>query len=887
MNYYYTSNDIEMKIHENQDEKWPETWRKVEVYSDEVIVYFEKHPSTTDITSTDQTLKNMFGFHYSEADRKIKLDFNERILQVDFQVIDEAESNEKVMLPLFKEFSGQILEPNPLSGVPIIAFHSYKGGVGRTLSLLSAVRTLSMKKNNSDKPFKLLIIDGDIEAPGLTWLAEREGVKGDISFIDTLSIVHETENWRQEAIPFITKKIEETVLRIPLDEVEVEHYFLPTYREPTQVMKMPVTPEILIQMTEREWLMGDIISELGKCLGVDAVFIDLRAGITEFAAPFLMDPRIKKFFVSSTSLQSRQGMQTILKNINNRFNWMKPEVAPGILISMVPEEINTSEREKMEQEFISVFKLFEEHDDFMTTNPITIDFLPFASSLVHLEGLDSINRKLSGTDMSKIIDKLFSDIFVQERTESEKKITEDKRVPFLNKLTKQASEMEHAETTLFSDFLTTTALRNISRKYRLSVPISVILGAKGSGKTFAYLQLLRASTWEKFISKTEGIDNHDSSTFIVPFLKPKNLAEKSVDEMEFHLKSLDEKIGFKMSIREMLSRTDKIELFDPLKGTEVEWKHFWRQLILESTGIGVESLDELQSYLLDKDKRVVFIIDGLEEIFQNITTESKERIAIRALVQGIVNELRSIPDSRIGLLVFIRRDLAMNAIEQNWGQFYSLYEQFELKWTNVEALRLALWLCSSLDPIFNESKVPIESATNEHLVEALYPLWGIKLGTLKSNEAYSSNWIIAVLSDLNEQLQARDIIRFLKNAAEESKRNTSTSDRFLSPTAIRNAIKPCSDKKIEEITQEMPTLARIFEKLRQKPIEVRQVPFQLEDYDLSSSEARLLEQQGYLVKLDDGFYMPEIIRRGLDFNLQRGARPKVFSLLKRAQRRSY
>jgi len=39
------------------------------------------------------------------------------------------------------------------------------------------------------------------------------------------------------------------------------------------------------------------------------------------------------------------------------------------------------------------------------------------------------------------------------------------------------------------------------------------------------------------------------------------------------------------------------------------------------------------------------------------------------------------------------------------------------------------------------------------------------------------------------------------------------------------------------------------------------------------------------VKMDDGYYMPEIIRRGLDFTLQSRARPKVFSLLKRAQHR--
>ncbi|WP_435923506.1 KGGVGR-motif variant AAA ATPase [Paenibacillus sp. DYY-L-2] len=884
MSLYYTWYDIEKKVYEDRN-KWPREWAKVDVYTNELIISFKRNFTEIDLVLTNQVLREMFGFHYSENEHKISLDYNGHAIQVIFEVVGTDEIYERSSLPLFKNTGERINSPQPLNGVPVVAFHSYKGGVGRTLSLLSAVISLSMKKSKSGNPFKVLIVDGDIEAPGMTWLAEKEGFKSDISFIDMLSIIHETKNWKEVAIPFITKKIEESVLRLPLEDLEVEHYFLPTYRDTSQVMSMPVTPEVVIQMSGREWLMADILSDLGTSLGVDAVFIDLRAGISEFAAPLLIDPRVKKFFVSSTSLQSRQGTQTILKNLNNRHDWINPGNMPVILMSMVPDEISNNDRISMEEALISTFKVFNNEEDYIASPGVQVEFLPFASNLVHLEGLDSISKKLNGTDMLKIIDKLFMDIFDQSYIEVNKNITEEKRGVFLNSLISQASEMEHAETTLFSSFLTTTALRNLSRKYRLSTPISVILGAKGSGKTFAYLQLLRSGTWDRFLSKVEGHSNNEDSTFIVPFLKPKNLAEKSVTEMELHLKSLENSIGFKMTIRELLDRTDQIELFNPSQGTEAEWKAFWRKLLLESTGTGVTTIDELQNYLIEKNKKIVFIIDGLEEIFQNVTIESKQRVAIRALTQGVINELKSIPDSRIGLLVFIRRDLAMNAIEQNWGQFNSLYEQYELKWTNVEALRLALWLCTSVDPAFYKGNVPIEIATDELLEEALYPLWGIKLGTLKSNEAYSANWIIAVLSDLNEQLQARDIIRFLKNAAEESKRFSSTSDRFLSPTAIRNAIKPCSDKKIEEITQEMPTLAKIFEKLRKKTVEQRQVPFQLEEYDISNSEAKLLEQQGYLVKLDDGFYMPEIIRRGLDFSLQRGARPKVFSLLKRAKRR--
>ncbi|WP_193554352.1 P-loop NTPase family protein [Schaedlerella arabinosiphila] len=54
-----------------------------------------------------------------------------------------------------------------LPGVPVIAFHSYKGGVGRTLSLLAFVKAWSALKDLKSTK-KLLIVDADIEAPGIT-----------------------------------------------------------------------------------------------------------------------------------------------------------------------------------------------------------------------------------------------------------------------------------------------------------------------------------------------------------------------------------------------------------------------------------------------------------------------------------------------------------------------------------------------------------------------------------------------------------------------------------------------------------------------------------------------------------------------------------------------
>lgn len=87
-----------------------------------------------------------------------------------------------------------------------------------------------------------------------------------------------------------------------------------------------------------------------------------------------------------------------------------------------------------------------------------------------------------------------------------------------------------------------------------------------------------------------------------------------------------------------------------------------------------------------------------------------------------------------------------------------------MKWSSNEALRLAVWLVAQADEGFYKGPKEIDLASQKVIDDNLIRLWGLKLGKASSNEAYSSRWILAALSDFNGQLQARDIIRFLQYA---------------------------------------------------------------------------------------------------------------------------
>lgn len=884
---------------------WPDCWKRVDCYHDEVIITLSR-PEDDQIKATNlKIFEQLFGHHYSQADKTVLLEYGIQKVKISFELDETNEIVPAKVLPLFRSVKRIGTPPEPLKGVPIIAFHSYKGGVGRTLSLLAFVRAFGQLDYNKNK--KLLIVDSDLEAPGLSWMAnhllglDAEANFSDISFLDALNILHLSDNWQETALPFIAEKIKERILRLPVSGRYVDHFFLPAYRFIEQVYQIPNLPEKVISMNDREWIIADFLSSLGAVLGVEAVIVDLRAGFSEISSPLLFDPRVKKIFVTSTSLQSRQGMISILNQVYPARGYYGDAdyTCPKVIITMVQEGVDTSGIKEEIVEALAPIYNQQNSDDVSIADISTdriIEEIQFSYSLVHLDGFDSIDRQLSFAQIDDIFERLVTDWLPSEKANvSEMTDISEKNMnkpSFLRKLEETARKMETAESSDVFGFLATSSLKNLAQKYRVNVPSTVILGAKGSGKTFAFLQFLHLEFWENFLAKIgEGIREANPVTHIIPFIRSRTLLE-NIAKIRDRIEAVNQDVGLKMNVQSIVSNqeiVDRIEEAIHHNLAESAWRQFWIKIMLDATGLPFSSLIELNRYLAEKNRRIVFMIDGLEEIFKVVDKSTTQKKAITALSQGVIAELRSIPDNRVGLLLFLRKDMALNAIEQNWAQFYNSYLPYELKWSKTEALSLVLWLCRLVDPDFiepTEDEVPPEDLTYDVLEQKLYKLWGIKLGGEKSREAYTAKWVLSALADLKDQLQARDIVRFLRYAAEGSLQATSSfTDRYLAPEAIRRAIAPCSEEKIKELEDEIFNLKSIFDKLREKR-DVKQIPFDIEDYNLNHDEVNLLEQHGFLIKYgSEGYYMPEIIRIGLGFKLEKGARPKVFALLNRAKSR--
>lgn len=865
---FYTWKDIDRYFLLNHT-LWKDKIDSIDVYPTDITIY-AKDNSKNKIWEVIQTL---FGSNYDPAKKEIKLDIGAYTLPIYVQY-DDTMSCKRKILPLFANVLYQISsypsqKPDPLN-CPVIAFHSYKGGVGRTLSLLTFAKAWSTVLNNNSN--RLLIIDSDIEAPGMTWL--QQGTLDDtFSYLDLLTLIQDNRDV-DEIVDLACSKLKISTITVETASRKVEHVFIPTYRYEEQLIDLYATPESIANSQGKEYILATVISKICKRLGLCAALIDLRAGMSEFSSTLLLDPRVKKYLVTSTSTQSIKGTQMLLKYLLKGLNIEEDTILPEIFVNMIPDSLSESEKNDIFAELLQCYEQQTSEDENFQFTDNVITELSFASELIHLTSIHQIFQALNGRDIYIKLEELIrQNYYVENHPVVKKSIGEESRVLLLKKINDLASSQLTAEGNTNFDILMTASLKYLSRKYIDAVPTTVIMGAKGSGKTFLYRKMSEATDWQTFCRCLNATSEDTISGIFFPIIATRNSSEL-IKTLQACIQNVKLQLpDCNVSDSVFLDNATKL---NHAKFQDTNWLQFWELLLAHSIFPQYSSLADVNKKLEENNKRVIFLLDGLEDIFTNISKSEIEQSAIRVLCQDIISQLIA-KYPNIGIIVFLRRDMAQSSIAVNFKQFEQANEKAALRWSSSDALRLVVWLVSRADPQFYKDREGIDQASQIVIDNALIPLWGIKLGKVSSNEAYSSRWILAALSDFNGQLQARDIIRFLKYASAAPKKTT-YNDRIIMPTEIREAVSTCSMEKFEEVKQEYTVLKPILEKLQNLPVEHKTLPLLPEHAGLNSDEERYMIQEGYLKREGDKFYLPEIIRHALGFKYGKGARPKVLAL---------
>jgi hypothetical protein len=410
--------------------------------------------------------------------------------------------------------------------------------------------------------------------------------------------------------------------------------------------------------------------------------------------------------------------------------------------------------------------------------------------------------------------------------------------------------------------------------------VVVVVGAKGSGKTFTYLWMCRHRSWKAF-GEASGVEDVELPAPLVPVLASRNLSEDLLTEVEA-VRSASAGTLSGGTPAELLSLREFITEALGHEASEVQWRRIWLSCMARAAGLTAtpETAEEILTDFA-RSQRAVFVIDGLEDLFQDFSSDVRQQHALRALLTGCPEWLRSLRGLPLGLVVFVRRDLVVNSVQQNTQQFLERYRPYELRWNPAEALRLVAWVCERADALSPAADSDLRRAGSKDVSRLLIQVWGQKLGSDRSREARSEDWFLAALSDFNLQVQARDIVYFLAQAAHGSAGEESSArwtDRLLTPQAMRRALPLSSREKITAIAQENVPVRRVFDHLRQLPVDSRKVPFTLKSVGLDSDQAQLLEANGVLFRDGDQCWIPEIYRFGLGFSGSSVGRPKVVSI---------
>lgn len=758
----------------------------------------------------------------------------------------------------------------------LVAFHSFKGGVGRTLHAVALADLLASQGQH------VLLVDADLEAPGITWMYEAQGGRRDIAYEDVLALLHSAKRGDPtQAVKIAAAYLpNQRVSRYPgTGRVTV----LPASRR-ARLGPPRIGPADLLTEDRSPYFLSESLAALAVAAEADTVVLDLRAGASELAAPILLDPRVMRVFVTTISSQSLQGTEIMIRQLGKQ----SPAVAgtdptPGAIVTQYRLDIHDSHAEKarrgLSAALSSTIALTGTTADEYAPEDLTVDeqvltapvLSPFREELLALpESWDAVVEVIRRCGLPSMLGEFAPSVAPDAQVPTEEPATLDDRRRALKNKADQLVFAEKRGMDSGLGFLTTEPVRRLIADHSTDLPVAVMVGAKGAGKTFTFARMCAEGSWEAF-ARTNG-QSVERTAMVVPVLDPLNIAEPQTGVVSPQRLRDRAAGGSGVTAAEIRSHLNV-----GLRDERADDPEFWRLRWLEGLAwsAGAEREEPAEQFLIertqDASRACLFVIDGLEDWLQSLQAEPK-RIALRTLLIEVPAWLGRLRNRSLGLVVFVRQDLVRASIRQNLGQFLDRYAPYELRWDTEDALRLALWVAEKADAVATPERLIADLGYDE-IVQALLPLWGAKLGTDKSREAWTERWVPAALADFNKQIQARDVVRFLREAAGESVGEERWRDRVLTPAAMRRALGACSSAKVEEISQENKRLKTLLQHMSKLPESVKMMPFAEADVNLKAEDVEALEQWGALARDADGRYrVPEIYRHALGFRTQGRAR---------------
>ncbi|MBD3574307.1 hypothetical protein EJ082_15175 [Brevundimonas diminuta] len=772
---------------------------------------------------------------------------------------------------------------------PLYAFHSVKGGVGRTTSAIAFA--LDQQPGESDDP--VLLVDADFEAPGISFLLQSRKANSTISFEDFLALAHADRTSDFSAtLDFVTER---------MADQRVDNVFvLPAKRLLRDLSGFAIRPEnLLAARTDDSYVVVDLIRQLAARLGCRKAVIDLRAGLVDVAVQFLSDPTVERVFVSTAGGQSIAALGSMIRTLGQiEAETRTSGRQPLVVINQMPiyrladPEYRASIVEVVTQ---AADESFSPQGDTLDAS-IRFAFVPHLNDLIATASeWDNFVRDLSTSSFSKV---LSTELRGWSGAESVAAASDTKLTAPMNEgqkhddrcrlLQEFAEKLEVAETaTEIAQPLATPPLQRLASDFLSQPPIVIVEGAKGTGKTLTSRFLMEQGSWRAAVSKLDGALKAQYEGAFIPLFGSIASSERMVALIGDSRRAMTTRLGGEASPSTLTDTEQAIKSRLQSTHPDEPWLPFWLEQIASACGFtGEDAWERFTKAVRDSDVKPVIVVEGLEEVLTDPVTDSRHAAALLSLLREVPLRFREEAGRPLGYLAFMRGDMVEATMVQNLAQFRAGYASYALTWREADIKELVIWLAGNSNAIPGLWSPDWRNKRQDEQEGDLRKIWGLKLGADDSREARSTEWVIAVLTDLTGRLTARDLVRFIGAAAKDSRSSQFATDRLLSANALKNAVEHTSRKKVEEYPKEVRQLESIFDKLRHHPgFETPFVRSKAAEIGITEGELDILETYGVAYQEDGIFEVPELFRLGLDMR-RSGARPNIISLTRRARERA-
>jgi cellulose biosynthesis protein BcsQ len=627
----------------------------------------------------------------------IQLDLGNTVLPVEFLEDRTTSLREITIRPFWEEIgymgneetqpNRKVCLPEPYQTKPeVIAFYSFKGGVGRTLHSAAYLFELLGRARELNQSINILVIDADLEAPGLTYWDKLESQQAAVSFLDFLEVYHYSQLETKQSLDLFAREIKKS----PKQDGKSTFYLLPACLDEQQLLDTPVLPEHIARSGNNPWAFGDAIHRLGQAVGVDYVLLDLRAGLSEISSPIIFDPRIQRFFVTTATEQSVSGIGLVLEQISH----IAPSdedidsgkfFDPSIILSLLTPELKSALGfENALVRFRSSY--IQSEEDSVYSKRLEVKETDFAQELMFVNGWEDARTKLASSSLMRVAKEWADTQLSDPRNESLRSLQAGESTPLkeVKTLRDTCQRYEFAESGQGEGLLVTEPLRNLASTFREDLPRVVSIGAKGAGKTFVYVQLSRLKYWEKFIGLALKEElKPQTNAYVFPFFESERLEDQARDIVNSARTEARHALGEVLTSFSHVEYQDRVRQRFQENHSELDWSRFWIHQLADALGIQLsdesptQSLIQINEYLKLKAIRIIFLFDGLEDLFQQVASSENQQVALRTLID-LPRRLAEIRQSYLGLIIFLRRDFLRHAVIQNRAQFESLYRPYDI-----------------------------------------------------------------------------------------------------------------------------------------------------------------------------------------------------------------